>query len=301
MRNIYPESHLTRAGLGRRVRNKAWLGVILLAAALLAIAAMPARAVADCFQFPLSNYSVTGYNFGTPVPDSNNSCYTTADPRVHLGEDAHAPAGTAVYAAGEGYVKHTATATSFGHVVIIEHTLPDGSKVCTLYGHLRDRPEIGQGIIANGSHVNKGDRIGYTGTKDENGGWEPHLHFGVRPGGYTDGVGAHCSPWVYSGYGCRTHDQPKWTKPTDFINAHANCGSGPCNPDYSNLYVQMGGSGCGTSANPLGSVFDAFTPSLGNPATIHIHTGAYPQTGTLDPGGRTVELKPDGGSVTLGS
>lgn len=241
---------------------------------MLATSALRVSANADAFQFPLSPYSVTGYNFGELVPDGS-PIYSSSDPRTHLAEDAHATAGTAVHAAADGIVKQNWVKNDYGNVVIIEHTLSDGTtKVCTLYGHLRDRPDIGQGIVSLG-FVSKGQIIGYIGTTKENGGWPEHLHFGVKPGPYLGNgtPGVHCSPWAYSGYGCQRHDLPTWTKPSDFINSHSGAGSiDPANPYVDGSYT---GSEIGIEASPFTTVAKAVNAANATQATIHIKPGVY--------------------------
>ena len=67
----------------------------------------------------------------------------------------------------------------WGNVVTIEHRLPDGAHVTTIYGHLGN-----ERLVAAGDVVEAGQRIGAIGRKDAqvNGGFDPHLHFAVRRG-----------------------------------------------------------------------------------------------------------------------
>ncbi|MBC7264718.1 MAG: peptidoglycan DD-metalloendopeptidase family protein [Chloroflexi bacterium] len=159
---------------------------------------------ADNFQFPLSDYVVNGYYFGQEVGTD----------RYHLGEDAGKPAGTPVYAIGNGYVQRIYVNTAcgdYGTAVIVEHHLPAGdpagSYVVSVYGHLRSRDlQVGVGEVA------KGQLIGYLGNSDENGCYAPHLHLGIRKGAYS-------STWVYWGYG-NASVLADWLHPTNFINSH---------------------------------------------------------------------------------
>jgi len=70
-----------------------------------------------------------------------------------------------------------APALEWGNVVVIEHQLPDGKYVTTIYGHLaNDR------LVKTGDMAQAGQQIGTVGTTRVNGGYKPHLHLGVRAG-----------------------------------------------------------------------------------------------------------------------
>ena len=168
----------------------------------------PSYNVADSFQFPLSNYAVTGYYFGQEVGTN----------RYHLGEDGSGNAGTPVYAVANGYVKRiyvNTTCNDYGTAVIVEHQLPagdpSGSHVVSVYGHLRNTDlQVGIG------EVSKGTLLGYLGNYSQNGCWPEHIHFGIRKGAYS-------STWVYWGYGNATV-LADWLHPTNFINSHQGGG-----------------------------------------------------------------------------
>lgn len=155
------------------------------------------------FRFPLDNYQTYSFeNFGE----------ARSGGKWHLGVDISRPAGTPVYAAADGIVRHVGEHTSFGTVILIEHQLPDLSSVVSLYGHLR-----GYDIkVSDGQSVSAGTTLGYIGNYSENGGWGEHLHFGIRKGAYVDVK----TTWVYWGLG----DQSllnDWYSPTDFIVTHS--------------------------------------------------------------------------------
>jgi murein DD-endopeptidase MepM/ murein hydrolase activator NlpD len=65
----------------------------------------------------------------------------------------------------------------WGNVVVIEHHLPDGQYVTTIYGHLANDLLVKRGAI-----VQAGQQIGTIGSTRVNGGYKPHLHLGVRAG-----------------------------------------------------------------------------------------------------------------------
>lgn len=168
----------------------------------------PSYNIADSFQFPLSNYAVTGYYFGQEVEPN----------RYHLGEDGGGSAGTPVYAIANGYVKQIYVNTKcgdYGTAIIVEHQLPagdpSGSHIVSVYGHLRNTDlQVGLG------EVSKGALLGYLGNYYQNGCWSEHIHFGIRKGAYS-------STWVYWGYGNATV-LADWLHPTNFVNGHQGGG-----------------------------------------------------------------------------
>jgi hypothetical protein len=117
---------------------------------------------------------------------------------IHVGADVgwHR-AGAAVYAVAAGVVrsssgppppgkadaadKETAKPApgGYGNLVTIEHRLPDATYVTTIYGHLASKRLVNQGDL-----VRAGQQIGTIGAKHAaiNGGYTPHLHFGMRRG-----------------------------------------------------------------------------------------------------------------------
>jgi murein DD-endopeptidase MepM/ murein hydrolase activator NlpD len=68
---------------------------------------------------------------------------------------------------------------AWGNLVVIEHRLADERYVTTIYGHLDTKR-----LVQTGDIVKAGQQIGTIGKKTPriNGGYNPHLHFGVRKG-----------------------------------------------------------------------------------------------------------------------
>jgi murein DD-endopeptidase MepM/ murein hydrolase activator NlpD len=102
------------------------------------------------------------------------------EPRtVHLGFDIFAPAGTEVITPLNARV-HSSRINDqpgdYGPTIILEHTPVPGLTFHTLYGHL-DRDSL-KGLKP-GTAFMAGEKIAELGTKRENGGWAPHLHFQV--------------------------------------------------------------------------------------------------------------------------
>ena len=95
---------------------------------------------------------------------------------LHVGIDIGAPVGTPCMAFADGEVTHfgyNPEPGDYGNVIITKHEL-DGVPLWALYGHLSsesiENKTVGQKIVA-------GEVIAWFGAEQENGGWEPHLHF----------------------------------------------------------------------------------------------------------------------------
>ncbi len=89
------------------------------------------------------------------------------DVRPHNGLDFTAPAGTPVYASGDGKVHMAYFSTSYGNVIYINH----GFQFETRYAHLN------RYIVKNGEEIKRGQIIGYVGDTGTSVG--PHLHYEV--------------------------------------------------------------------------------------------------------------------------
>lgn len=118
-------------------------------------------------------------------------------PAFHTGADlSWFRVGTPVYAIADGVVRLSRPPTvpalrkagvkvprrglmDWGNMIVIEHRLPEGDRFVTLYAHLGDDRRVRMGDV-----VFAGQEIGSIGRKSNNvnGGYEPHLHFGVREG-----------------------------------------------------------------------------------------------------------------------
>lgn len=102
------------------------------------------------------------------------------EPRtIHLGVDVFAPAGAGVYTPLSGRVHSSRINDNpgdYGPTIILEHTPVPGLTFHTLYGHL-DRDSL-KGLKP-GTAFMAGEKIAELGTKRENGGWPPHLHFQI--------------------------------------------------------------------------------------------------------------------------
>src|SRR5262249_9649277 len=122
---------------------------------------------AQGFVEPVQPYTIAGYNFA--------EIETTGD--RHLGEDLHAPlgVGTPVLAIADGTIFLSRThRQGYGQYIVISH--PGADPFVSVYGHLSRQPQY---PMRGEGPVQKGDVIGYVGSRDENGGWSPHLHFAI--------------------------------------------------------------------------------------------------------------------------
>lgn len=151
------------------------------------------------FQFPLDE-------FFPEIP------VTVSDPpqgeRFHTGEDSFAPAGTPVYAIGNGTISYSAKARGYGWLIIIDHPTEN---VYSLYGHLsRSRWKKTPG------EVNKGELIGYLAEAEEGETMVSHLHFGMRIGQQADYPRRGDWRWM-AGYTKRRPDLRGWFQPSEII------------------------------------------------------------------------------------
>jgi murein DD-endopeptidase MepM/ murein hydrolase activator NlpD len=138
--------------------------------------------------------------YGLPIVEKRDGKHL-----IHLGADlGWYQVGEPVFAIGAGVVRESSgppaeqnsqrtakgkastAAKSWGNVVMIEHRLPSGEFLTTIYGHLASDRRVAAGDI-----VRAGQQIGAIGKQSPhiNGGYTPHVHFGVRQG-RTAEVGA---------------------------------------------------------------------------------------------------------------
>ncbi|MBK8466679.1 MAG: M23 family metallopeptidase [Chloracidobacterium sp.] len=131
-------------------------------------------AIADSFAYPVGKTDVV-----TQKKDKDE-WYNALDfgENDHLGEDwnkntgGNTDCGEAVYAAANGIITYAGDAgPGWGNVVIIEHTLPSGEKIESLYGHMLE-------ILKRDGGVKKREQIGKVG--NANGRYLCHLHFEMR-------------------------------------------------------------------------------------------------------------------------
>lgn len=110
------------------------------------------------------------------LPSGAKAYHTGADLNLNTptwDADANAP----VYAIAHGVVTFAERVPSgtWGNLVVIEHTLPDGGKVHSRYGHLRSLN------VTKGQFVARGDQVGTIGGEEF--GLPNHLHFDISLSG----------------------------------------------------------------------------------------------------------------------
>ena len=123
--------------------------------------------VASSFRLPFANLSLT-QEYGVA------GALTTYPTFKHLGEDYGGSLGSSILAAANGKViaaVNTSPTTGFGNYVIIEHALPDGTKMYSLYGHMSYLNAKVNDVVRAGDQIGI---IGETGAADGR-----HLHFEI--------------------------------------------------------------------------------------------------------------------------
>jgi|GEM_PF-3596474 len=123
----------------------------------------------NAFQYPLDEYFPEIPVTVSAPPDGDS---------YHTGEDSFAPAGTPVYAIGNGKIDYSGKMGGYGWLIVIDHPVEN---VYSLYGHLstsRFRKTSGE--------VKKGDLIAFLGEPEEGETMVSHLHFGMRTGQRSD-------------------------------------------------------------------------------------------------------------------
>jgi murein DD-endopeptidase MepM/ murein hydrolase activator NlpD len=136
---------------------------------------MPAAFFADSNYTP-STWPVLGHitdGFGERLdPFSGEGAF-------HTGVDVAADYGAPVHATADGVVVTAETHTGYGRVVIVEH----GFGLTTWYAHLSSY------AVVAGTHIKRGEVIGYAGISGRSTG--PHVHYEVRVNN------APVNPWRY--------------------------------------------------------------------------------------------------------
>ncbi len=181
-------------------------------AAVLKPSVVLAYETASDFRYPLNPGGwFLGQDFG--AWNSTRNAYHLAEDLLPLNGKTELP----VYAPANGQVKYSSYQSGYGgygHVVVIEHRLPDNTYVCSVLGHLKK-----DGLVAAGTAVVKGQRIGsISADPRENGGYSfAHLHFGIRSGPYST-VRDPDGGWRYQGYAGRAI-LALWHDPTSLVKA----------------------------------------------------------------------------------
>jgi murein DD-endopeptidase MepM/ murein hydrolase activator NlpD len=118
----------------------------------------------SAFRFPLRSFRLT-----SPYGVRQNP--VTGNVGLHRGLDLAAPAGTGVFAVGEGVVTEIGEDQIYGNYVIIKH----GESWASLYGHLEKVETSLRSAVRSSTLIG---RVGSTGQSTG-----PHLHFELRQNG----------------------------------------------------------------------------------------------------------------------
>lgn len=162
------------------------------------------KIIAQTFAYPIGKTETI-----TQAKDRKDDWYNAQDfgANNHLGEDwnknsgGNTDCGEPVFAAADGTIVYAENAgEGWGNVIIIEHNLPNGERVQTLYGHLEK-------IIKTSGEVKKREQIGTVGNAD--GRYLCHLHFELRE--------ENCPVWNEAGAGYSA-ERKGWLDPSDFID-----------------------------------------------------------------------------------
>jgi murein DD-endopeptidase MepM/ murein hydrolase activator NlpD len=124
------------------------------------------------FHFPLRDFRLTSAYGLRQSPITGNM-------HLHQGLDLAAPAGTDVFAAGQGTVTEIGENPVYGKYVVIKH----GERWTSLYGHLQ---KVETTLL---SPVRSGTLIGKVGSTGQSTG--PHLHFELRENGKAQDPGKY--------------------------------------------------------------------------------------------------------------
>lgn len=138
--------------------------------------------ISDGFDFPVGPRGDNVDVFKTQKVDTIlvDQAYFNARGYWHPGEDwngrggGDSDLGDPIYAISNGKVIDFGSYSTWGNIVLLEHVLPDNSRVWTQYAHL-------QKIMVSqmGQKVNRGQQIGTMGKGDRDR-YPAHLHFEIR-------------------------------------------------------------------------------------------------------------------------
>jgi murein DD-endopeptidase MepM/ murein hydrolase activator NlpD len=147
----------------------------------------------------------------------NNNFQRCGRPGKHVADDACAPNGTPVLAIAAGRLRYAAEVddcfSNWGWVIVVEHRLPDGSFVCSIYGHCEPLTgvQVGQDVefaqpiaaIANPCIA--------------------HIHFGLYRGSFQAAEGSYPAwlrGYLPDGPACEASPDPfpgNWLDPVAFV------------------------------------------------------------------------------------
>ena len=127
------------------------------------------------FQDTSDSFSIGRYNEKRPNMYEGD-LFEKTNRFIHMGIDIGAPVGTPVKSFYDGEIflfKYNDQKLDYGYTIITKHQIK-GQNIYSLYGHLSNSSLKNKKI---GQKIYSGEVIAYLGSKEENGGWPPHVHF----------------------------------------------------------------------------------------------------------------------------
>lgn len=122
-----------------------------------------------------SEYGIGRYNEKRPSMYSHEM-YQGNQRDIHMGVDIAAPVGTPIKSFYDGEIFLYANNNQpgdFGYTIVTKHIIANKT-LYALFGHLSSSSLQG---ISVGQKLSQGEVFCWVGDKNENGGWNPHLHF----------------------------------------------------------------------------------------------------------------------------
>lgn len=177
-------------------------------------------AEAVSFQFPHPNMENgrSGYDW-LSLREGKGDC--------HLGDDYGLPEGTPIYPVTTGTIRYAgqngsaSDGSGWGYLIVIEHTLEDGSKINTVYGHVKPQNGITAGVTIADVTKAIGTIIYHK--------YGDHIHFGIFKGDYGASNGVYSSKVKGYDGACSgssapsqdTYEYANYLDPYDFIPKHS--------------------------------------------------------------------------------
>lgn len=235
---------------------------------------------------PLTSYAVepTADSFRLPLDGEWNPSRGFADEFIqtwcgfHLADDVARAPGTPVFATANGTVKFASNVAKLGYAILVEHRLPDTSRVVSVHFHLR-RPQEGGVALIVGQEVIEDAIIGFVSGNPEDYGTGPHLHFGFRRGAFLPSVDPRTEKWFYPGYTtiyqagqrqCDVSDPVhveivgEWEDPVQFVGTSPPPPPPPLGPTANPDIDMVVEGGTATTGNVLSGVDFDSPPNNGN-------------------------------------
>ncbi len=192
---------------------------------------------ASSFRLPLEGEWNPGRTFGTMICERCPQFFCG----FHLADDVPRQPDTVVFPTADGIVREARWIPENGYKVVIEHELPNGAFVTSIYFHMKV-PRHGGIRWEPGQEVQSQNPLGFiSGRSEDHGDSRPHLHFGIRRGPYNGEIDPRTEQRFHVGYSTIFRDGVRqcipgssihtdilgeWEPPLPFIQAHAAQGNG---------------------------------------------------------------------------